>query len=168
MKGDRNQFSSAKPGQTTKLIQHLRKVACLGPRLNLNEDTQGVRERIAMYFELCEEDDIKPTVEGLAASLGLTRMGLYYWRIGQNGKNEETRKVLNDAVSVLSALMASYMSEGMINPVSGIFLMRNNYGYRNEDVPDKSEEEPQKLEGANIKALEEKYKDSIPDDVPRE
>ena len=165
MKGDRNQYSTAQQGQTTKLIQHLRKVACLGPRLNLNEDPDGVRQRIADYFALCEEDDIKPSMSAMATAMGLTRRGLHKWRMGIIGKNEETRELLNQAAAVLAAVMEGCMLEGMINPVSGIFIMRNNYGYKNEDVPDEPDEKS-KLQGVDLKALEQKYKADIPDDIP--
>ena len=50
MEGDRNQYSTAQPGQNIKLIRHLRKIACPGPRLNLNKDPEEVRQRVAACF----------------------------------------------------------------------------------------------------------------------
>lgn len=153
-------YDNLKDGDTSKLLGHLRRVAALGPRVDLNNDPQGVLKRIVDYFALCEKDDLKPTVAALSTALGLSKEGYRLWRNGKIGKNEETREHLKEAQRVMDALMEAYMQEGMINPVTGIFLMRNNFGYKNEDVPEVEEQE--RLPEANIQQLAEKYMRDVP------
>lgn len=154
-----NHYEDLQPGMTSKMLKHLREVSALGEGCDLSHDPDGVRERIQKYFDLCEEADLKPTQSGLSMAIGITRRANHKWRTGELGKNEETRKILIAAQSVLECLMEGYMTEGQINPVAGIFVMRNNYGYKNEDV--RQDEPAPQLEGADIKALEEKYRDSV-------
>ena len=41
----------------------------------------------------------------------------------------ESRNLIKKAYQLLNAQMESYMQNGKINPVAGIFLMKNNMGY---------------------------------------
>ena len=41
----------------------------------------------------------------------------------------ESRNLIKKAYQVLNAQMENYMQNGKINPVAGIFLMKNNMGY---------------------------------------
>lgn len=154
-------MNTGEAGDTARLIKHVRAVANLGDRVDLANDPDGVRRRIADYFALCETDDVKPTVSELSIALGISRRGYYKWRTGEIGRNEETRAVLNQAQTVLDALMEGYMQNSMINPVAGIFLMRNNHGYRNEDIP--SPDDTPKLPDADVQQLAEKYLADVPD-----
>ena len=152
-----------KPGENAKMLRHMREVAALGPPLDLSCDVEGVRKRIVDYFALCEKNDVKPAVSALAMALGTTRDQFYHYRKGDFGKSEEIRNLFKQAQSILDALMEGYMQQGMINPVSGIVLMRNNHGYKNQDVPS-PEEEPPKLPEANVQQLAEKYLADVPRD----
>lgn len=165
MKGTRQTqtYKGTKEGDNTKVLRHMRQIANLGEPVDLNHDPDGVRQRIADYFMLCEENDERPSLEELSMALGINRRTFYMWRTGERGKNEETRALLNKAQHVLEALMAKYMQTGMINPISGIFLMRNNYGYKNEDVPAAEESAPQ-LQQTDAKQLAEKYLQDVPED----
>lgn len=155
MSKEKNKTVKAEPGENSKLLRHLTSVAGLGGRVDMNNPDE-VKRRIAAYFALCEEDDVKPTLSALAASLGYTRNGFFKIRTGERGTNAETREVLIQAQNVLTALMESYLQEGTINPVSGIFLARNNYGFKNEDValPD---EKVKSISSGNLDDLSRKY-----------
>lgn len=161
-KGEGYAFENVKPGETSRAISHLRKVAALGTPFDLDNDVEGVAQRIEEYFIICEQDDVRPSIAELALAFGMSRRDLYRWRKGERGKNPVVRNLLNQAVNVLEALMEQYMMTGMVNPVSGIFLMRNNYGYRNEDVPTPEETDAPKLPESDIKKLAEKYLADVP------
>lgn len=56
------------------------------------------------------------------------------WGSGGNGIDSayiptESRDTLKKAYQFLNAQMENYMQNGKINPVAGIFLMKNNMGY---------------------------------------
>ena len=106
-------------------------------KINLR-DTELLDNRIAEYFNLYMSYDTKPTVMGLAMALGMDRRTLYGIThdkpIGGKGNYsnlppESTLRIKN-AYNLLENLWETYMQNGKINPVSGIFLGKNNYGYR--------------------------------------
>lgn len=123
------------------------------------KDAEQVRERVGWYFNNCLDNDAKPGVAGLCNALGITRMTFFNW---QNGRHttKEHQAIASKAKSIIEELYEQYMSNGKINPVSGIFLMKNNFeGYydRQEVVltpgnplePEKNEAELKRLYGAN-------------------
>ena len=103
-------------------------------------DTDQLDNRILEYFNLYMSYDTKPTVMGLAMALGMSRRVLYGIThdkpIGGKGNysnlpSESTLRIKN-AYNLLENLWETYMQNGKINPVSGIFLGKNNYGYRDK------------------------------------
>ena len=112
------------PGDNQKYLLHSLKIAKL-PKINLN-DTAQLQQRIFDYFSVCAEDDMKPSVSGLALAVGVCRKTLWQWSQGENSDRSNTIK---KAYQMLNLLMEEYMQNGKINPVSGIFLMKNNFGY---------------------------------------
>lgn len=93
-----------------------------------------VRERIGQYFGICTEDDMKPSVSGMALAFGVNRKTLWAWVNGVDCKylSEETRNLIKKAYEILTTQMENYMQNGKINPVAGIFLMKNNMDYRDQ------------------------------------
>lgn len=90
-----------------------------------------VERRVEKYFKLCLENDGKPSIEGLSYAFGVHRTTMHDWITGKGYKNmpEESREVLRRAYQVINVQMVEYMQNGKINPVSGIFMMKNNMGY---------------------------------------
>ena len=106
-------------------------------------DPEAVRDRITTYFRLYAEADVKPTVTGLAMALGIDRRRL--WEIstgnysnphnGYTNLPEEVVDSIKKSYSFLGNMWENYMQNGKINPVSGIFLGKNNFGYKDtQDV----------------------------------
>ena len=91
-------------------------------------DEKLVEERIKWYFGHCIEDDMKPTVSGLALSLGIDRKTLWRWATGQ-ARDITHSPIVKKAYDILSNQWEEYMQNGKINPVSGIFLGKNHFGY---------------------------------------
>lgn len=97
-------------------------------------DANAVQERINQYFALCDKDDMKPSVSGMALAFSVDRRTLWRWVNGIESSNltAESRLTLKKAYSILECQMENYMQNGKINPVSGIFLMKNNMGYEDK------------------------------------
>lgn len=123
-----------------------------------------VRERVSMYFQACVEDDMKPTLMGCCVALGIGRKYFYVLREGTQSTKipKETIEILKKTSDMLNAQMEMYMQNGKINPVSGIFLMKNNYGYTDEQ---KLVVEPTQNLGDRVEqnVLDEKYRNALPD-----
>lgn len=100
-----------------------------------------VQNRLNEYFALYVENDMKPTVAGMAIALnGMNRRTL--WAIthdantGTSGYKTalptEVARTIKKAYFLLENLWESYMNSGKVNPVAGIFLGKNNYGYQDK------------------------------------
>lgn len=124
------------------------------------DDIQQISDRIAWYFEICAEGNMKPTVAGLANSLGINRMTIWNWRNGIG--RPQNAEIILKAYDKLEELWEMYMLNGMVNPASGIFLGKNLFGYK--DVQDIIVQ-PKKPLGDTIDAefIEEKYAE-LPDE----
>lgn len=107
------------------------------PEIDL-DDADAVRDRLIEYFGLYAQADMKPTVVGMAIALnGHSRQWL--WAVARdgaiNGRGDTVRlrpevsNVIKKAYFMMENQWETYMNSGKINPVSGIFLGKNNYGY---------------------------------------
>lgn len=120
------------PGDNSKFISHnLQLMGMTKPDMT---DAEAIRQRIIEYFTICEKNDMKPSVEGMALAFGVERRSLYRWVNGINCSyiTQEGRNYLKTAYATLNAMMSDYMMQGKINPVSGIFLMKNNMNYSDQ------------------------------------
>ena len=155
------QTVQTEPGDNRKYILHSMRLADLG-KVDL-KSVDEVTQRIRTYFEICAEDDMKPSVAGLALAMDIDRRYLWEIREGKKGKNPEVADVLKKAMKILDLQMVDYMQNGKINPVSGIFLMKNNFGYADKQEVVLTPNNPLG-DTKDIKAREEKYIDSVVDD----
>ena len=117
------------PGDNRKYLTHDLRMWDW-PDVNMKEPEQ-VKARIGQYFQICAEDDMKPSVAGMALAFGVDRRTLWKWVNGIECAYipAESRDSLKKAYQFLNAQMENYMQNGKINPVAGIFLMKNNMGY---------------------------------------
>lgn len=115
------------PGENSRYVHHSMQLYRLG-KVDMS-DPVAVEKRVGEFFDICEQNDMKPSVAGLAVALGMDRSSLLRYRQGIIGKNEDVRTTLKRAVDLLDLQMSDYMQNGKINPVAGIFLMKNNFGY---------------------------------------
>ena len=146
------------PGDNAKYIRHSLRLADL-PKVSMADEVQ-VGERVKQYFEICAEDDMKPSVVGLALALDIDRVYLWKIRAGEKGKNPAVVNILKKAMQLLDLQMNEYMAHGQINPVTGIFLMKNHFGYADKQEVVVTPQSPLG-EIKDTKALEDQYKDSI-------
>lgn len=128
---------NVQPGDNTKYVLLGAKLFNLPP-IDLKDPAQ-VNERLNEFFQIHAEADMKPTVSGMGMALGLDRRRLWEIKTG----NYHTSKELSDlptmttdsikrAYEYMEILWENYMQNGRINPVSGIFLGKNNFGYQDK------------------------------------
>lgn len=126
-------------GDNTKILQ-VNMALMNMPDIDL-DDVEAVQERLMEYFDLYAQADMKPTVVGMAIALnGHSRQWL--WGVARNGVingrgdtvnlRPEVSNVIKKAYFMMENQWETYMNSGKINPVSGIFLGKNNYGYQDK------------------------------------
>ena len=122
------------PGDNAKYISVSLELFTLPP-IDLH-NPEDVQARLTEYFDIHMRADLKPTVAGMAMALGIDRRRL--WEIKTDGpsRNQDlptlTRDSIKKAYDFLENLWENYMNNGKINPVSGIFLAKNNFGYQDK------------------------------------
>ena len=104
------------------------------------KDTEQVVDRLNEYFKIHADNDMKPTVAGMGMALnGMDRRRL--WEIKTDNLKGGTSKwdlptstldAIKKAYKLMENLWENYMQNGKINPVSGIFLGKNNFGYQDK------------------------------------
>ena len=122
------------PGDNAKYIGVSMQLFNL-PKVDLANPEQ-VQDRLEEYFQIHFNADLKPTVAGMAMALGIDRRRLWEIRSGakMGGTTEydlptATLVSIKKAYDFMENLWENYMQNGKINPVSGIFLGKNNFGY---------------------------------------
>lgn len=97
-------------------------------------DIDAVQSRINEFFMLYAENDMKPTVAGMAMALDMDRRRLWEIKTGNKGITTpdlppSVQDTIKKAYVLMENLWETYMNSGKVNPISGIFLGKNNYGY---------------------------------------
>ncbi len=133
-----NNGMMTQPGDNTKFLNVNIELLKM-PNIDL-KDVEAVQKRIEEYFVLYANADMKPTVAGMAMALGISRKTL--WAITHDAPTggagyktalpPQVADSIKKAYFLLENLWESYMNSGKINPVSGIFLGKNNFGYQDK------------------------------------
>lgn len=95
-----------------------------------------VKSRTDEYYMICQKYGETPTMEGLTLALGLkSRITLYHWK---DGYTEWTKKngitdYIEQQYAFLNEVHVQNMLNGNTDRITGIFLSKNNYDYKNED-----------------------------------
>ena len=122
------------PGDNTKFLNVGMQLFTMS-KIDLTDPVQ-VQDRLREFFQIHVDADLKPTVAGMGMALGLNRQRLWEIKTG----NYHTSKSLSElptlstetikkAYDYMEILWENYMQNGKINPVSGIFLGKNNFSY---------------------------------------
>ena len=118
------------PGDNTKFLMVQMELFNM-PNIDL-ENVEEVQQRLSDYFALYARNDMKPTVAGMALCLN----GMRRQQLGGRGNECTLPPEVTDAIKkarfLLENLWESYMSSGKVNPVAGIFLGKNNFGYQDK------------------------------------
>jgi hypothetical protein len=148
------------PGDNSRYLAHALATMNL-PKIDTSDPVQ-VQERIDWYFYHCLENDMKPTVKGFCNALGIVRQTLLNWRTGayRAGTHEE---MIVKAYNVFEEMWENYMQNGKINPMAGVFLGVNNFGYRDVKQVNLTPVVNNNEETIDIAAIEAKYAE-LPED----
>lgn len=124
---------NVQPGDNSKYVLLGMKLFNLPP-IDLHDPKQ-VNDRLNEFFQIHAESDMKPTVSGMGMALGLDRRRLWEIKTG-NAKALNLPTTTSDSIKrayeYMEILWENYMQNGKINPVSGIFLGKNNFGYQDK------------------------------------
>ena len=109
------------------------------PDIDLHDPDQVV-DRLNEYFRIHAENDMKPTVAGMGLALnGMDRRRLWEIKTGNYGTSKSLSELptlstdaIKKAYKLMENMWENYMQNGKINPVSGIFLGKNNFGYQDK------------------------------------
>lgn len=108
------------------------------PKIDVH-DPEAVQQRLNDYFGYMASQDAKPTVAGMAMALGMDRRRLWEIKVGAQTSNRwiedlpiEVKDSIKKSYSLMEYLWENYMVNGKINPVTGIFLGKNNFGYQDK------------------------------------
>ena len=94
------------------------------------ETAEELQEEIEAYFRHCSRTQEAMTIAGLVDHLGFTsRQSLYDYE----QRNEAFSYTIKRAKRHIEAYMAGRLMDGRSNPAGCIFLMKNWFGYTNED-----------------------------------
>ena len=109
------------------------------PKIDLH-DEKAVQDRLNEYFDFMIQNDMKPSVSGMAMALGLDRRRLWEIKTGNTQGSgamgglsslpQGVTDLVKKAYQLLECLWEDYMLNGKINPMAGVFLGVNNYGYQ--------------------------------------
>ena len=118
-----------------RLLANSLQVAML-PNIDL-KDPVAVGDRIEEYFRIVAQNGMRPTVAGLANALnGMARQRLWEVATGNYLRghkpeylSDETEDLIKKAYRIMEDQWENLMVSGKINPVTGIFLGKNHYGY---------------------------------------
>lgn len=127
--GVRNDLMKFNKDNNQEYLAHAMNLVALPPfdvRLCKPED---IEQRSNEYFQMCYEDGIKPCIAGYALALNVSRMTLMDILYKKIAIPNDNYAALEQFYRVLNMLMEEYMLNGKINPVSAIFVMKNNFGY---------------------------------------
>lgn len=98
------------------------------PRVDTSDPMQ-IAERIDDYFQRCLDMKLKPTKTGLINSLGISTSTWANWQNGRSG-SRAVQNLVASANGVLEEMWEQYMLNGKVNPVAGIFIGNNQFGYQ--------------------------------------
>ena len=85
-----------------------------------------IEERIDEYFTECIDTQVRPTVECLALSIGVSRISLWNWKCGIKCDAERTA-IVQAAYDAIASFDANMAINGQMNPVMYIYRSKNFY-----------------------------------------
>lgn len=136
------------------------------PDIDTN-DAKAVQNRLGEYFTLCNQFQMKPSFAGMASALGVDRATLWKWCNDLTpSKPRSVVDTVKKARNMLNNMLESWMQNGQVNPVVGIFLGKNNFNYADKTEVEITPKNPLNDGLADRAQLEERYRAAVvaPDD----
>ena len=125
------QTPHTEPGEISRMLSQAITISHW-PAIDTNNADQ-VSERIDQYHLYCIQNDMKPDMSGMALALGVSRKTLWAWENGvESNKPQAVRNALKKGREINEIMMVQLMQNGKINPVTGIFLLKNNHEFKDQ------------------------------------
>lgn len=128
------------PDEKSEILQTSMEAIYLPP-IDINDPIQ-VENRIIEYLEFCKQTDQPPEKAGMASWLKVTTQTLRRWETGEF-RSSTHKAIIEKYVSILESYTVKLLLKGKIMPASGIFILKNQHGYR--DVVDIAQVPPPPL-----------------------
>lgn len=145
----------------TRRITFVTELARL-PRID-TKSPEALEARLAEYLAICERHGMKVGNQAMCMALGVDVNDLKRWAEGL-APTPQLSLVAKKARSICSAFRESYMQDGKVNPVTGIFWQKNYDGLRDQQEHVVIPTNPLGEQPDPVR-LQQKYLDSLPDPV---
>lgn len=155
------------PGDNAKYLAYNLELAALPP-IDWT-DEQEIAKRVYDFFHICEKHDMKATVAGLSLAFQTNYRRIWEVVTDQRkggryrGITPAGAEILKSAYAMLFSLHNSYMYDGKMPPVTGIFLGANYYGLHDVKQEISIQNSGNALDERKTPAeLENYYRESLP------
>lgn len=133
-RGSNNKTNNYVTDQTPKVGQFdpgdmMAADACVNWKSEPCTDPEELLVKYDGYFKRCLEYGVRPTVEGLAITAGVSRKTLNEWERGITRAGSGLSDVVKKAKSYVNYMLATLASTGKVQPVFFIFYAKNHFGY---------------------------------------
>lgn len=115
------------PGENKRVLKNALE-ALKHPRVDV-KDPKAIQERITEYLEYCMDNDIIPGVVACANWLGVAHSTLEAWYSGKVGSPEH-QMVAMRFYGIMQDVWQQNMDENNINNISGMFMGKVFFGYK--------------------------------------
>lgn len=163
-----NIAASPDPGDNTLYVRKNLELFRLG-KVDLY-DPKALLDRTNKYFQIMARYDSKPTLSGYAMAIGIDRRRIWEIKTGNFPSWEKQYRDLPEASVIiirkmydyLEMMWEDYMLNGKINPVTGIFIAKNQFGYQDriDYVPSAAPEQ----EKYDAESIRKRYQDLADDE----
>jgi DNA-binding XRE family transcriptional regulator len=125
------------------------------------KDAGALEARLGEYLAICREQGMKAGNQAMCLALGVEVSTLISWSNG-NAPTPSLVQFAKKARSICSSFRESYMQDGKVNPVTGIFWQKNYDGLKDQQEHVIT---PNNVLGdrPDPVRLQQKYLDSLPD-----
>lgn len=148
------------PGETATLVQNVLNLATM-PKIDTDSPEQ-IEQRIYDYLSYCVQNDMRPDMAGMALAIGVNRSTLWKWENGiESNKPAGVRNALKKGREMSETIMTQMMQNGKLNPVTAIFLLKNNHGYKDQQDVVITPNTP--AEGRDPDEIRKQYRESLPE-----
>lgn len=124
-KAPQDYLEEVNPAKVKAIIHSLKELYDMG-RPETNSELQ---DRIDMFFEFCENSNIRPGIQTLCTSLHISRTTLFRWANGENCDSER-QEIIQTAKSFIDSFLEQVTLSGHVSPPVGIFLLKNWCSYK--------------------------------------
>lgn len=119
---------TASPDEIAMITQHALEIA-LWDEID-TKDPEQLRDRTLQYLRYCMDNRVKPGNLGLYNAWGMTKEEVSNVRRREPGSSRCS--VIKKSCQIMSQIREQLMSDGKINPVTGIFWQKNWDGLRDQ------------------------------------